>query len=97
MIVDQMWIQFRMGSFGFTGVDTFWKSMYFQKHSGSCAQKMQLAPRRNWDKDMQSMWSSYDPKGGIQPTSRTQLEKVIIFRYTHFSSLTGDPTDLLDV
>ena len=37
-IVDQMWIQFRMGSFGFTeffGTDIFWEITYFQKHSSS--------------------------------------------------------------
>ena len=34
--------------------------------------------------------------GGIQPTFRTQLEKVLIFRHTLFLLLTGVPTDLLD-
>ena len=36
-IVDQIWVQVRMGSWGFTlfWVDIFWGTIYFWKHSGS--------------------------------------------------------------
>ena len=34
---------------------------------------------------------------GTIKTIKSNHEKVIIFCYTHFSLLTGDPTDLLDV